>query len=113
MPLYDVGTIVLASFPNTDGTGNKDRPLLILAVLPIGNSTDYLACAITSQNPPDPHMIQLTQSDLTRGTSKVGWVRPLYMTNFAENDVQRWIGTLTQGKVTEVIDKIHDIICVN
>jgi mRNA-degrading endonuclease toxin of MazEF toxin-antitoxin module len=109
--LYDVGTIVSAQFPNTADSGYKVRPVLVIAVLPHGNLTDYLVCAITSQSPPDPNMIRIIQSDLKRGSIREGWIRPLSMTNLMEDDISRIIGELAHEKLNEVIDRIHSVIC--
>lgn len=114
MALYDVGAIVLTEFPSNDGGSFKDRPVLIIAALPFGSTTtDYLVCMITSQDPPDPNMISIVQSDLKRGAISKGWIRPMYMFNVTEADIRRSAGAVTNQKLSEVLDKIHDLICSN
>jgi mRNA interferase MazF len=70
---FDVGDIVQALFPFTDGEGGKPRPVLI--VLPPDAKQDFVVLAITGSGH-HGHSLPIAQHDLSSGRlAKTSFVR--------------------------------------
>jgi len=80
MARFVKGDVVVVPFPFSEKTGDKVRPALVLASVAYGARVDYLLCIITSQRPPDPHLLELEPADVTGGGLKrKSYLRPTYL----------------------------------
>ena len=74
MGLFAAGQVVVLPFPYSDLTGNKFRPVLLLAS---AGHDDWVICQITSNPFSDPTAIELTDDSFSSGRLQhTSYVRP-------------------------------------
>jgi len=105
------GDLVVVPFPLTGTNPVKNRPALVIASWPYGQSTDYLICLITSQHAPDPSIVPIQPSDVQGGSlSLTSYLRPSYLASVGERHISRRIGTLSTEKVEAAIAVIRQLV---
>jgi mRNA interferase MazF len=104
VPTFTRGDVVWVPFPFSEDEDYKIRPAVILAQLPRGVRLDYLVCAVTTQRPDDPYLLELRPSDLTSGKiSQTCFIRPTYPFTVGERFVKQRLCTLKPERVDSVI----------
>jgi len=102
------GDVVVVPFPFSDLTQAKRRPALVISTL---EGDDLILCQITSQYIKDNYAISLTDDDFQTGTLKQpSNVRPNRLFTADNHIVLYRVGGLKGNKLTDVIEKIIDII---
>lgn len=102
------GDVVVALFPYSDFTQLKQRPALVLVVLP---GEDLILCEITSQRVRNQYAISVSNADFTTGSLREDSnIRSEKITTIDRRLVRYKVGSLKPEKVSEVIRKIIEII---
>jgi len=102
------GDVVVVPFPFSDLTQAKRRPALVISTL---EGDDVILCQITSQYIKDNYAILLADADFqTGGLKQPSNVRPNRLFTADNHIVLYRVGGLKGKKLTEVIEKIIDII---
>ena len=102
------GDVVVVPFPFSDLTQAKRRPALVLAAL---QGDDLILCQITSQHVRDSHAIPLMESDMQAGSlRRPSNARPNRLFTADRNIILYNVGRLRDEKVTDVIEKVVDIL---
>lgn len=102
------GDVVITTYPFADLSGNKKRPALVIAEVPVGR---VLLCQITSQDVPDPVAVSLALADFKEGRLKRDRViRPNYLFTAEENLIEHRAGIVSDDKLQEVVDKIIQFV---
>jgi len=102
------GEVVVIPFPFSDLTQAKRRPALILTEL---EGDDLILCQITSQAVQDNYIIPITDDDFeTVSLKKPSNVKPNRIFTADSHLVSYRIGNLKIGKLTEVIERVIQII---
>ena len=108
MAKFVKGEVVVIPFPFSDLTQAKRRPALILTEL---EGDDLILCQITSQAVQDNYIIPITDDDFETGSlKKPSNVRPNRIFTADSHLVLYRIGNLKIGKLTEVIERVIQII---
>jgi mRNA interferase MazF len=101
------GDVVVVPFPFSDQTTTKRRPAIVL-VDPPGD--DYV-CAAISASSGDPNGIPIESHDFSSGgLNRRSVVRPTMLFTFQKDLILYTAGTVTQGKRTEIADKICELM---
>ena len=101
MVIPSVGAIVLVSFPFSDLSNSKLRPAVVIAET---GRNDWILCQITSKSYADQSAIEITHTDLLNGAfRKDSYARPVRLFTANAAIMTRHIGTLTNGKLEEII----------
>ena len=103
-----VGSVVLVRFPFSDLSASKPRPAVVLAGV---DRDDWILCQITSNPYADTRAVEIADSDFAAGNlMRTSYARPgkLFSANTAL--MQRVAGSLTEAKVTAVVDAVVDLI---
>ncbi len=103
------GDVVIVLFPFSDLTNAKKRPALVIKQL---NRDDAIVCQITKKNAPDLYSIELMANEFSSGSLPIdpSYIRPNRLFTVDTNIIDRKAGSLTKGKIDEVIEKIIAII---
>ncbi|MGA2464086.1 MAG: type II toxin-antitoxin system PemK/MazF family toxin [Thermodesulfobacteriota bacterium] len=102
------GDVVVVPFPFSDLTQAKRRPALVVSTL---EGDDLILCQITSQYIRDNYAISLTDKDFeTGGLKQPSNVRPNRLFTADSNIILYRVGGLKGTKLTEIIEKIINII---
>ncbi len=105
--------MVVVPFPFSQAAGEKRRPAIVLASWPCLNTTDYLLCLVSAQHVDDPYIVPLPPADLEGGSlNRVSYVRPSHLFTTAEGRIVRRIGTLSTGKLGQVLESIRRLLHV-
>ncbi len=108
MARFIKGDIVVLPFPFSDLSTSKKRPAVILSI-PQGD--DYIMLQITSKNVRDPYAIPLLQSDFATGSlHQDSNIRPNKIFTLDEKIILYKAGHLTEGKLSECVNKVCSII---
>ena len=108
MARFVKGDVVVVPFPFSDLTQAKRRPALVIAEL---SGDDLILCQITSQNIKDIHALSLINPDFeTGGLNRESNIRPNRIFTADKNIILYKIGHLKERKISEVIDRIVEII---
>mgnify|MGYP001150310945 CR=1 FL=1 len=100
--------IVVIPFPFSDLTQAKRRPALVVAEL---EGDDLILCQITSQAIKDKYAILINDDDFDKGgLKKPSNVRPNRIFTADSNLVLYRIGNLKIEKLSEIIEKLIEII---
>lgn len=102
------GDVVSIPFPFSDASTTKRRPALVIAE---SNEHSALFCPITSKTG-RTHDIRLEDHDFKVGKLDLSpcFIRPGIIATIDLDAVIRVVGTLKDQKVSEVIDKIVEIL---
>jgi mRNA interferase MazF len=102
------GNVVVVPFPFSDLTQAKRRPALVVVYL---EGDDIILCQMTSQLNRDNYSIKVDENDFTEGNLRqVSNIRPNRIFTADKSIVLYKIGTLKEGMIARVIDKIIEII---
>lgn len=108
MAKFIKGEVVAIPFPFSDLTQAKRRPALILTEL---EGDDLILCQITSQAIKDKYAIPINDNDFeAEGLKKPSNIRPNRIFTADSHLVLYRIGKLKVGKLTEVIERVIEII---
>ncbi len=108
MAKFVKGEIVVIPFPFSDLTQAKRRPALVLAEL---EGDDLILCQITSQAIKDKYAISMSDYDFEAGgLRKPSNVRPNRLFTADTHLVLYRVGTVKKEKLTEVIERVVEII---
>ncbi len=101
------GDVIVFPFPFSDLSANKKRPALILSVL---EGDDLILCQITSEARYDKYSIELKNPDFKQGKLNiVSMIRPNRLFTGEKSLIKYKIGSLKEGKLKEVINKLIEI----
>ncbi|MBF0118649.1 MAG: type II toxin-antitoxin system PemK/MazF family toxin [Desulfobacterales bacterium] len=102
------GDIVVVPFPFSDLSHNKKRPALVVATM-LGD--DIILCQITSKSVSDSYAILISDSDFKNGgLQQESNIRPNRIFTADSKIIIRRVGSLTDDKVQDVINKIIKLI---
>jgi mRNA interferase MazF len=102
------GEVVVVPFPFSDLTIAKRRPALVIAGL---EGDDIILCQITSQTIKDRYAVPLQDQDFeTGGLKQTSNVRPNRLFTADSQIVLYRVGKLQREKLSEIIEKIVQII---
>ena len=103
-----VGSVVLVRFPFSDLSASKLRPAIVLAGV---DRDDWILCQITSNPYADTRAVEIGDSDFASGNlMRTSYARPGKLFSANTSLMQRVAGSLTQAKVTAVVDAVVDLI---
>jgi len=102
------GDVVVVPFPFSDLSQSKRRPALVIASL---DSDDIILCQITSKTIKDNYSLSLDDKDFETGSLKQpSNLRPNRIFTADNHIILYRVGNLKSEKLTEVIEKIVEII---
>jgi mRNA interferase MazF len=102
------GDVVVVPFPFSDLSNAKPRPALVISKL---SGEDVILCQITTPYRADGYSINLSQTDFVSGSLKHdSTIRPNRLFTADSNIITKSAGRLTSVKISEVVDKIVEII---
>ncbi len=108
MARFVKGDVVVVPFPFSDLTQAKRRPALVIAGL---EGDDLILCQITSQLIKDKYAISINDDNFETGSLKQpSNVRPNRIFTTDSHIVLYRVGNLKMQKLTEIIEKIIEII---
>jgi mRNA interferase MazF len=110
MGVFTRGDVVVAALSYSDFSGAKRRPALVVAA---PDGLDPVLCLITSQGRGDGFDVPVTKSDfVTGGLRGDSNVRTRHIFTLDSEVIDYRAGTLKGGKVTEVVDRIVEMLTV-
>jgi len=102
------GDVVVIPFPFSDLSQSKRRPALVIAPL---QGDDVILCQLTSRTIGDKYAIPVDDKDFASGNLKQsGNIRPNRVFTADAHIILYRIGTIKREKLTEVIDRLVEII---
>jgi len=103
------GDVVTLPFPFSDLSGKKIRPALVITKL---QGDDVILCQITHlPHGNDNFKILLTDKDFAQGNLSVdSYIRPNRLFTADSTIIHGKKGNVSMGKLSEVIDKLNEII---
>ena len=102
-----VGQIVTVPVPYTDLTGSKNRPVVVVADVRMG---DWIVCPITGSRQRRPEDIEIQGQDMESGElRRNSWVRVNRLYTLNERLSNRVIGQLTDAKIAEVTAAVRSL----
>jgi mRNA interferase MazF len=102
------GDVVVIPFPFSDLSQSKRRPALVIAAL---EGDDVILCQLTSKTIRDTYAIPIDDSGFTSGSLKQpGNIRPNRLFTADSHIILYRVGSLTKGKLGQVIEKVVEII---
>ena len=108
MERFVKGEVVVVPFPFSDLSQSKRRPALVLADLA---GDDVILCQITSKTVKDFYSVSLNSEDFSSGNlNKTSNIRPNRIFTADKNIVLKRIGRINSFKISEVINKIFEIL---
>jgi mRNA interferase MazF len=108
MARFIVGDVVIVPFPFSDLSQTKRRPALVVAGL---SGEDLILCQITSQAVMDEYAVPILSEDFSvGGLNQNSNVRPNRIFTVSQHIVAYKAGEILPSKLTEVIDKIVEIL---
>lgn len=108
MARFVKGDVVVVPFPFSDLTRAKRRPALVIAEL---EGDDLILCQITSQRIRDRYAVSIDDNDFeTEALRQKSNVRPNRIFTADRHIVLYRVGHLKPDKISEVIERIVDIL---
>lgn len=108
MARFVKGDVVVIPFPFSDLSQSKRRPALVIAPL---QGDDVILCQLTSRTIGDNYAIPVDDKDFASGNLKQsGNIRPNRVFTADAHIILHRIGTIKREKLTEVIDRLVEII---
>jgi mRNA interferase MazF len=102
------GDIVVVPFPFSDLSQSKRRPALVVASL---EGNDAILCQITSKTIKDTYSVSIDDLDFASGSLKQpGNIRPNRLFTADSHIILYRVGSLKQDKLTQVVNKLVEII---
>ncbi len=107
MEKFVKGDIIVIPFPFSDLSNTKKRPAVVISVL---DGNDLILCQITSSRK-DDYSIKLDNKDFLEGSLDIeSNIRPNKLFTADKSLILYKIGMLKENKITEIIQKIEQII---
>lgn len=101
------GSIVVVNYFFTDLSGSKRRPAVVIADL---EGDDLMICPIVSSRS-DRYSVRVTSQDISGGQLRQdSYIRPNILNTVDSSRILYTMGALSPEKMTEVINKINEII---
>ncbi len=117
MARFAKGDIVILPFPLSGQAEFKPRPAVVLASWSYGSGNDYLVSIITSQNAPDPSIIEFDSTRdvesgvlINRTPSGKSYLRPAYLYAVGEAQIYKRACTLKKELVDAVVESIFSLL---
>ena len=108
MATFVKGDVIVVPFPFSDLTQSKRRPALVVAPL---EGDDVILCQITSKAVRDNYAIPLDDKEFSTGSlQQASNIRPNRIFTADSHIVLYRVGTLKKEKLSEVVERIIDII---
>ena len=108
MARFVKGDVVVVPFPFSNLTQAKRRPALVIADL---DGDDAILCQITSRFVKDKYAIMVTDDDFEQGGLKQpSNIRPNRIFTADSGIVLYRAGSLKRNKISEVVEKVIEII---
>jgi mRNA interferase MazF len=109
MERFVKGDVVVVPFPFSDLSSSKNRPAFVINDL---SGDDIILCQITSQAVSDKFAIKIISSDFTDGSlpQPTSNIRPNKLFTADKNIIIKKAGKLKSQKITEIINKLVEII---
>ena len=108
MARFVKGDVVVVPFPFSDLSQSKRRPALMIASL---EGEDAILCQITSKTIRDSYSISIDSTDFMNGSLRQqSNVRPNRLFTADCHIILYKVGSIKKEKITQVIDKIIEII---
>ncbi len=108
MGLFAAGQVVIVPFPYSDLSGQKLRPVLLLAT---AGHQDWVICQITSNPFTDPSAIPLTlHSFSVGGLPHTSYIRPSKLFTANQSLITGRSGTLRSDVLQEVREAVIAVI---
>ena len=105
-----IGDIVFAPYWNTDLSGNKVRPVLVVADVQDSGERDWVVCEITSSGMARASAIAIDPVGLASGRLHAGSViRPNRLTTLNESLLGTVSAQLTPTKLSEVLAAVRSL----
>ena len=102
-----VGDIVIAPVPYTDLSGSKERLVVLVADVRMG---DWIVCAITGTRQRRPGDMAITRQDVQgTGLRRDSWVRTGRLYTLNDSLFGRVIGGLTDAKLVEILRAVRSL----
>ncbi|NET01522.1 MAG: type II toxin-antitoxin system PemK/MazF family toxin [Sphaerospermopsis sp. SIO1G2] len=102
------GDVVIVPFPFSDLSQTKRRPALVITTL---QGNDLILCQITSQSVSDIYAVEIDNSDFNSGgLNQQSNIRPNRLFTADKQIILYKVGEIKAEKLTEVINKIFEII---
>ena len=102
-----VGQIVTVPVPYTDLTGSKNRPVVVVADVQMG---DWVVCTITGSRQRRPGDIEIHSQDVqSGGLRRSSWVRVNRLYTLNERLFNQVVGQLTDAKMAEVTAAVRSL----
>jgi mRNA interferase MazF len=102
------GDVIVVPFPISDLTQSKRRPALVVAPL---EGNDVILCQITSKAVRDNYAIPLDDKEFASGSlQQASNIRPNRIFTADSHIVLYRVGSLKKEKLSEVVERIIDII---
>ena len=108
MATFVKGDVIVVPFPFSDLTQSKRRPALVVAPL---EGDDVILCQITSKAVRDNYAIPLDDKEFAAGSlQQASNIRPNRIFTADSHIVLYRVGSLKKEKLSEVVERIIDII---
>ena len=108
MATFVKGDVIVVPFPFSDLTQSKRRPALVVAPL---EGDDVILCQITSKAVRDNYAIPLDDKEFATGSlQQASNIRPNRIFTADSHIVLYRVGSLKKEKLSEVVERIIDII---
>ena len=108
MATFVKGDVIVVPFPFSDLTQSKRRPALVVAPL---EGDDVILCQITSKAVRDNYAIPLDDKEFSTGSlQQASNIRPNRIFTADSHIVLYRVGSLKKEKLSEVVERIIDII---
>ncbi|NUO08720.1 MAG: type II toxin-antitoxin system PemK/MazF family toxin [Candidatus Brocadia sp.] len=108
MAKFVKGDVIVVPFPFSDLTQAKRRPALVITAL---EGDDVILCQITSHTIKDNYALPLDDKDFETGSLKQpSNVRPNRIFTIDSHIILYRVGSLKIKKLTEILDKVIEII---
>jgi len=108
MAKFVKGDVVVVPFPFSDLTQSKRRPALVITTL---EGDDVILCQITSKSVKDNYALLLEDKDFESGNiNQPSKLRPNRIFTADSHIILYKVGRLKTAKLTEVLDKVVEII---
>jgi mRNA interferase MazF len=102
------GDVVVVPFPFSDLSQSKRRPALVISKL---EGDDVILCQITSQSIKDNYAVPIDDENFeTGGLKQPSNIRPNRIFTADSNIVLYKVGSVTKGKLDEIVEKLVEII---
>lgn len=111
--VHDPGRLLLVTFPFSDQTGLKQRPVLVVSGVAFNQGEDFVVVPLSSRVSPDDHWgIPIYDKDSffpqtgLRQSSSIKWTKPM---TISSKVVHRRLGIIPAALLAEVQGKLQSL----